>query len=159
MSLIAAKIEPSAKLEIVEGLTQALAETAVETLKSQNFHWNVVGMAFGPLHDLFQTMYEDHFEGQDLLAERIKMLDAHAEGTMAAYLQRSAVKEHDGHATAQEMIAMLAEDQEQLSATLSAVCAVAEKHGDWATNDLATNRVEVHDKFAWMLRSHLRETA
>ncbi|MEO0635283.1 MAG: DNA starvation/stationary phase protection protein [Pseudomonadota bacterium] len=156
MSLVAAKIEPSAKAEIVEGLTQALAETAVETLKSQNFHWNVTGMAFGPLHALFQEIYEDHFAGQDVLAERIKALDAHAEGTMAAYLERSAVKEHDGHASDREMIQMLAEDQEQLSATLSAVCAVSEKHGDWATNDLATNRVDVHDKFAWMLRSHLK---
>lgn len=159
MGLVAAKIEPSAKQEIVEGLTQALAETAVETLKAQNFHWNVVGMAFGPLHALFQEIYEDHFQGQDLLAERVKMLDAHAEGTMAAYLKRSAVNEHDGHASASEMIAMLAEDQEKISSTLSALCAVADKHGDWATNDLATARIEAHDKFAWMLRSHLRETA
>lgn len=156
MGLVAAKIEPAAKAEIVEGLTQGLAETAVETLKAQNFHWNVTGMAFGPLHALFQEMYEDHFQGQDLLAERIKALDAHAEGTMAAYLKRSAVNEHDGHATDREMVEMLAADQERLSATMSAVCAVSEKHGDWATNDLATNRVETHDKFAWMLRSHLR---
>lgn len=87
------------------------------------------------------------------------MLDAHAEGTMAAYLKRSGVNEHDGHASAKEMIAMLADDQEKISSTLSALCAVADKHGDWATNDLATARIEAHDKFAWMLRSHLRETA
>jgi len=157
MGLVAAKMEPEAKVAIAEALTQALAETAVTTVKAQNFHWNVTGMAFGPLHQLFQEIYEDHFQGQDLLAERIKALDAHAEGQMQAWLQRSSVEEHDGHATDQEMIQAMTQDQETLSSTLSALCAVAEEHGDWATNDLATNRVETHDKFAWMLRVHLRD--
>ncbi len=93
MGLVAAKIEPSAKEEIVNGLTQALAETAIETLKAQNFHWNVTGMSFGSLHELFQEIYEDHFEAQDLLAERIKAFDAHAEGRFSVYLERSAVEE------------------------------------------------------------------
>ncbi|GGD32953.1 Dps family protein [Aureimonas glaciei] len=156
MGLTAAKIEPSAKQELVEGLTQALAETSVETMKAQNFHWNVTGMSFGPLHELFQKMYEDHFEGQDLLAERIKQFDMHAEGRYSVYLARSAVKEHDGHADAKEMIAALLADQEQISTTLSALCEIADQHGDWATNDLATARIEAHDKFAWMLRAHLK---
>ncbi|MCT8267960.1 MULTISPECIES: Dps family protein [Afifella] len=159
MGLVAAKIEPSAKQDIVAGLTQSLAETAVEMTKAQNFHWNVTGMAFGPLHELFQKMYEDHFEAMDVLAERVKALDEHAEGRYSKYLERSAVEEHDGHATDREMVAALLADQETLSSTLSALCSVSEKHGDWATNDLATERVAAHDKFAWMLRAHLGENA
>ena len=158
MGLIAAKIEPNAKEEIVNGLTQALAETAIETLKAQNFHWNVTGWSFGPLHALFQEIYEDHFEAQDLLAERIKAFDAHAEGRYSVYLDRSAITEHDGHTDAKTMVELLLADQETLSSTLSALAQVAEQHGDWATNDMATGRIEVHDKFAWMPVSytHLR---
>ena len=68
---------------IADALNQAVAETAVTTMLAQNFHWNVTGMAFAPLHELFQQIYEDHFQAQDDLAERIKALDAHAEGTLA----------------------------------------------------------------------------
>ncbi|MER0236653.1 DNA starvation/stationary phase protection protein [Fulvimarina sp. MAC8] len=159
MGLVAAKMEPNAKEEIVEGLTQALAETTVTTMKAQNFHWNVTGMAFGPLHELFQKIYEDHFEGQDFLAERIKAFDAHAEGRYSVFLDRSAIEEHDGKTDAKTMIEVLMKDQETLSSTLSALAEVAEQHGDWATNDMATNRIEVHDKFAWMLRAHLKTSA
>lgn len=159
MGLIAAKIEPTAKEEIVGGLTQALAETSVTTMKAQNFHWNVTGMAFGPLHELFQEIYEDHFEGQDTLAERIKQFDVHAEGRYSVFLERSAVEEHDGRTDAKTMIEVMLKDQETLSATLSALAEVADQHGDYATNDLATARIEAHDKFAWMLRAHLKSTA
>ena len=159
MGLVAAKIEPTAKEEIVGGLTQALSETAIATTKAQNFHWNVVGMSFGPLHALFQKIYEDHFEAQDTLAERIKAFDAHAEGRYSVFLERSSIGEHDGHADDREMISVLLADQETLSSTLSALAEVAERHGDWATNDLATQRIETHDKFAWMLRAHLKGSA
>ena len=159
MGLVAAKIEPSAKEELVNGLTQALAETAVATMKAQNFHWNVTGMSFGSLHELFQEIYEDHFKAQDLLAERIKAFDAHAEGRLSVFLERSAVEEHDGRTDARTMVEVLMNDQETLSATLSALAEVADQHGDFATNDMATQRVEDHDKFAWMLRAHLKTTA
>ena len=156
MGLVAAKIDPTAKEEIVEGLTQALAETAVATMKAQNFHWNVTGMAFGPLHELFQKIYEEHFEGQDFLAERIKAFDAHAEGRQSVFLKRSAIEEHDGKADARTMIEVMMKDQETLSSTLSALAEVSDQHGDFATNDMATARIEIHDKFAWMLRAHLK---
>ncbi|MCB8837684.1 Dps family protein [Aurantimonas sp. VKM B-3413] len=159
MGLVAAKIEPTAKEEIVNGLTQALAETTVTTMKAQNFHWNVTGMSFGPLHELFQEIYEDHFEGQDFLAERIKAFDVHVDGRLAAFLERSAVAEHDGKTNARTMIEVMLGDQETLSSTLSALAEVADQHGDFATNDMATARVEKHDKFAWMLRAHLKDTA
>ncbi|KQT44361.1 DNA starvation/stationary phase protection protein [Aureimonas sp. Leaf454] len=159
MALVAAKIDPTAKEEIVNGLTQAVAETSIETMKAQNFHWNVTGMSFGPLHELFQKIYEDHFEGQDLLAERIKQFDVHAEGRYSVFLERSKVEEHDGRTDAKTMIEVLLKDQETISGTLSALAQVADEHGDYATNDLATARIEAHDKFAWMLRAHLKSTA
>ncbi|MEM9726524.1 MAG: DNA starvation/stationary phase protection protein [Pseudomonadota bacterium] len=149
------KLEPSALKALSRGLTKALAETTVTTQKAQNFHWNVTGMAFGPLHALFQEIYEDHFEGQDDLAERLRALGAHVDGRYAAYLKLSAVDESDGKLAAEKMIEALAEDQETLSATMQALAAVAEKNDDVVTNDLAINRAEKHDKFAWMLRAHL----
>ncbi|MEO0800348.1 MAG: DNA starvation/stationary phase protection protein [Pseudomonadota bacterium] len=156
MAKIGTEIAPSAVEMIAEGLTQALAETSVETMKAQNYHWNVEGMGFGPLHALFQEMYEDHFEAQDELAERIKSLDVHAEGRQSVYLQRSKIDECDGKVSDKAMIKALQHDQETLSATLRALAATADEHGDVVTNDLAIERAQKHDKFAWMLRAHLK---
>ncbi|MBX2853598.1 MAG: DNA starvation/stationary phase protection protein [Rhodobacteraceae bacterium] len=155
MASVASKLETAAVEEIVNGLTQGLAETAVETMKAQNFHWNVTGMAFGPLHELFQKMYEDHFTAQDDLGERIKALEAHAEGRHSEYLKRSAVAESDGKIAAEAMIKELAADQEIISATMRDLAALADKHGDVVTNDMAIERAQTHDKFAWLLRAHL----
>ncbi|MDX2264960.1 MAG: DNA starvation/stationary phase protection protein [Hyphomicrobiales bacterium] len=148
-------LAPDAKAEIVEGLTQALAETFVETMKAQNFHWNVTGMAFGPLHALFQKIYEDHFEAQDDIAERIKSLDGHADGRVSALAGRSSIKDADGHASDKDMLKTLVADQEALSSTMRALAELADRHGDVVTNDLAIERADAHDKFAWMLRAHL----
>ncbi len=157
MTQTSVEIAPDAKQDIIEGLTQSLAETAVLTMKAQNYHWNVTGMAFGPLHELFQEIYEDHFEAQDDLAERIKALDGHAEGRHSEYLKRSAISECDGHKSDKEMVAALKADQETVSATLRALAERAEKQGDVVTNDLAIERASKHDKFAWMLGAHLRD--
>jgi starvation-inducible DNA-binding protein len=113
-------------------------------------------MAFGSLHELFQEIYEDHFEAQDELAERVKALEGHAEGRYSEYLKRSAVKEHDGHAIAQAMVEALKNDQETISSTLRALAVRADQLGDILTNDIAIVRAEKHEKFAWMLRAHLQ---
>lgn len=155
MAVAVTEFEPNAIKDIVQGLTKSLAETSVATLKAQNFHWNVTGMAFGPLHALFQEIYEDHFAGQDALAERIKALGEHAEGRFAEYLKLSSLRESDGKLKAEKMVAELAADQATLSTTLRALAAVAEKHEDVVTNDLAVERADTHDKFAWMLRAHI----
>ncbi|MGF1444935.1 MAG: Dps family protein [Pikeienuella sp.] len=155
MQNVASELEPDALAAIVDGLTQAVSETAVETMKAQNYHWNVTGMAFGPLHELFQKIYEDHFVAQDELAERIKALDAHSEGRLAVMLERSKITECEGKIAAEEMVKNLTADQELLAGTLAALAEVAEKHGDMLTNDLAIARGQTHEKFAWMLRSHL----
>jgi starvation-inducible DNA-binding protein len=113
-------------------------------------------MAFGPLHALFQEIYEDHFTAQDDLAERIKALDGHAEGMLAGMLERSKVSEHDGHADAKTMIEALKNAQETLAATVGACGQLAAEHGDTLTEDLCIARGQTHEKYAWMLRVHLR---
>ena len=155
MTQTAQDLTVSAKEAICEALNQCVAETAVTTMLAQNFHWNVTGMAFGPLHALFQQVYEDHFTAQDDLAERVKALGGHAEGQLAGMLKRSKVAEHDGHATAEQMVETLAKAQATIAATLAGTAAVAEEHGDLLTQDLAIARGQVHEKFAWLLRAHL----
>ncbi|MEO1494187.1 MAG: DNA starvation/stationary phase protection protein [Pseudomonadota bacterium] len=156
MTQTAVALSSNARTEIAEALNQAVAETAVTTMLAQNFHWNVTGMAFGALHDLFQKIYEDHFVAQDDLAERIKALDEHAEGTLAGMLKRSKVAEHDGKATDVEMIKIMLDAQETVAATLAGAGEKAASHGDTLTEDLCIARGQEHEKFAWFLRSHLR---
>ena len=155
MNLVTQNEMTQASAAIVEALNQAIAETAVTTMLAQNFHWNVTGMAFGPLHDLFQKIYEDHFEAQDDLAERIKAIGGHAEGSLAGMVKRSKVSEHNGNASDTDMIKILANAQEIIAQTLIGVSDVASKEADKLTEDLCVNRARVHQKFAWMLKSHL----
>lgn len=156
MTQTAVDLSPSATQAIADALNQCVAETVVTTMMAQNFHWNVKGMAFGPLHELFQKIYEDHFEGQDDLAERVRALDMHAEGTLAGMLSRSKVKEHDGHADDRTMIATLLAAQETVAATLAQTGEMSAEHGDTLTEDLCIERGRQHEKFAWMLRAHLQ---
>lgn len=155
MSQTAKHISTSAKAAICDALNQCVAETVVTTMLAQNFHWNVTGMSFAPLHDLFQKIYEDHFEAQDDLAERVKALGGHAEGQLSVMLKRSKIAEHDGHADAVTMIAAMVAAQEALAATLAGAAAVADAHGDLLTQDVVIGRAQTHEKFAWLLRAHL----
>ncbi|WP_299813423.1 DNA starvation/stationary phase protection protein [uncultured Jannaschia sp.] len=156
MAQTASDLSADASVEIAAALNQALAETVVTTMLAQNFHWNVTGMSFGPLHELFQTIYEDHFTAQDDLAERVRAIGVTAEGKLAVHLERSKVAEGDTNAEDREMIRHLAEAQETIGATLAGLSELAAKHGDVRTEDLAIERGRIHDKFAWMLRAHLR---
>ena len=92
------------KNAISEALNQSIAELVITTMMAQNFHWNVTGMAFGPLHELFQKIYEDHFEAQDELAERIKAIGGHANGMLGKMVADSKVLESDGKISDKEMI-------------------------------------------------------
>lgn len=156
MSEPASDLSTSAREAICDALNQCIAETSVTTMLAQNFHWNVTGMAFGPLHEMFQTIYEDHFTAQDDLAERVKALQGHAEGMLEGMLNRSKVEEHDGHADDKTMIAALVKAQETLSASLAGAGELAAKSGDTVTEDLCIERGRTHDKFAWLLRAHLQ---
>ena len=155
MTQTAVDLSPSAREAIADALNQCVAETAVTTMLAQNFHWNVTGMAFGPLHELFQKIYEDHFVAQDDLAERVKALDAHAEGTLAGMLKRSKIDEFDGTADDKTMVKTLMDAQVALAATLASAGELAAEHGDTLTEDLCIERGQTHEKFAWFLRSHL----
>ena len=155
MAETASDLTPDSVTALADALNQALAETVVATMLAQNFHWNVTGMAFGPLHALFQEIYEDHFVGQDDLAERVRAIGAVAEGKLSGHLERSKVAEGDERASDRDMIRHLAEAQETIGATLAGLSDTAAAHGDVRTEDLAIERGRIHDKFAWMLRAHL----
>lgn len=155
MTQTAAALTPDARTAIADALNQSVAETAVTTMLAQNFHWNVKGMAFGPLHDLFQQIYEDHFQAQDDLAERVKALGAHAEGRLSEMLKMSKVGESDGHLKAEGMIKAMLDAQKTLAATLAGAGELAAEHGDTLTEDLCIARGQTHEKFAWFLQSHL----
>jgi starvation-inducible DNA-binding protein len=155
MTQTAADLSPSAKTGIADALDQCVCETVVTTMLAQNFHWNVTGMAFGSLHDLFQTIYEDHFTGQDDLAERMRALGAHVDGRLSRMIDASKIAEHDGKTDAPTMIRALCDAQETLAATLAAAGQTAAEAGDTLTEDLCIARGTAHEKFAWMLRAHL----
>lgn len=142
--------------EICGALNQALAETAVTTMLAQNFHWNVTGADFSQLHQLFQEVYEDHFEAQDDLAERVKALDGRADGHFGRMLERSTIAESCGEATDTDMLTALLRAEERLASTLKASGELAARQGDTLTEDVCIARGQAHEKFAWMLRSHLR---
>ncbi len=155
MSQPAVHPDLSARFFIDAAPTEIYTLTVVATLMAQNFHWNVRGMSFGPLHQLFQTIYEDHFTAQDDLAERVRAIDMVAGGSVAAMLARSKVADHEGTGDAVAMIRALLAAEETLAATMAGIADVSEAQGDLLTQDLAVERGRVHDKFAWMLRAHL----
>ena len=140
---------------IVNGLEQALASTAIATAKAQNFHWNVTGMAFVPLHALFEEIFAEHFDAQDTFAERIRMLGRTVDGRQSQHLKKSVIAEADSAKEPEEMLHELASDQEVLSTLLLQLASVADKEDDAVTNDLAIERAHIHDTFAWKLRAHL----
>ena len=113
------------KNAISEALNQSISELVVTTMMAQNFHWNVTGMAFGPLHELFQKIYEDHFEAQDELAERIKAIGGHANGMLSKMVSESKGLESNGKISDKEMIKLLADAETTVASTLSGVAAIA----------------------------------
>jgi len=151
----AASLSENARGDISEALAQGLSNTVVATMLAQNFHWNVQGMSFGSLHALFMEIYEDHFVGQDDLAERIRALQKPTEGRLAKHLELADIKEQGHDKPAEEMVRLLMEAEETLSKSMEKIAAVAIEHEDSFTEDLAVERTRVHDKFAWMLRAHI----
>ena len=142
---------------IAQALFQCVAATAVTTMLAQNFHWNVTGMAFGPLHALFQEIYEDHFTAQDDLAERIRSIGHSVDGRLHSMISASKVVEDEADAgkTDVEMISRLLEAQKTVAATLLGASDIAAGAGDKLTEDLCVERGRVHEKFAWLLESHI----
>ena len=145
------------KKEITEGLSILLADSYTLYLKTHNFHWNVKGPMFQTLHLMFETQYNELALAVDLIAERIRALAEPAPGTYTEYLKLGSIQETQGVPHAKEMIKILMEDQETIVRTAKAVFPVAEKASDEATLDILTQRIQIHEKTAWMLRSLLEE--
>ncbi len=139
----------------VAALSTLLASSYTLYLKTHNYHWNVTGPMFTTLHTLFMTQYTELALAIDEIAERIRSLGEYAPGSYSAFEKLSHVDEENGHPTATKMIAILVEDQATIAKNARAVIKAAEAAGDQATVDLATRRLDVHEKHAWMLRSHL----
>ena len=139
--------------EIANGLSHLLADTYTLYLKTHNFHWNVTGPMFQTLHLMFETQYTELALAVDVIAERIRSLGFPAPGTYKQYAALSSIKEEEGIPAAQDMIRLLVEGQEAVVRTARSLYPVAEEANDEATADLLTQRIQLHEKTAWMLRS------
>lgn len=145
------------RAEIAEGLAKLLADSYTLYLKTHNFHWNVKGPMFQTLHLMFETQYTELALAVDLIAERIRALGFPAPGTYAEFSRLSSIKEAPGVPKAEEMIKLLIEGQEAVVRTARSVFPVVEQANDEATADLLTQRMQLHEKTAWMLRSLLEQ--
>ncbi|HEY9397082.1 MAG TPA: Dps family protein [Burkholderiales bacterium] len=143
--------------EIADGLSHLLADTYTLYLKTHNFHWNVTGPMFNTLHLMFEEQYTELAAAVDLIAERIRALGVPAPGTYKTYAQLSSIKETEGVPAADEMINLLVEGQEAVTRTARDVFKVADDANDQPTADLLTQRMQVHEKTAWMLRTLLEK--
>ncbi|MDE1148560.1 MAG: DNA starvation/stationary phase protection protein [Azospirillaceae bacterium] len=140
---------------IAEGLSRLLADTYTLYLKTHNFHWNVTGPQFNTLHTMFMTQYTELSVAVDDIAERIRALGFPAPGSYAQFAQLTVIKEETGVPKAVDMIRQLVEGQEAVARTARSIFPVAEKASDEPTCDLLTQRMQTHEKTAWMLRAML----
>ena len=150
-------IDEENRKQIAEGLSRVLADTYTLYLKTHNFHWNVTGPMFQTLHLLFETQYTELATAVDLIAERIRALGYPAPGTYSDYESLSSISETPGVPKATEMIRLLVEGQEAVVRTARSIFPVVEQVNDEPTADLLTQRMQIHEKNAWMLRSLLEE--
>ena len=148
-------IDAGKRQEIANGLSRVLADTYTLYLKTHNFHWNVTGPMFQTLHLMFETQYNELALAVDLVAERIRALGLPAPGTYRRFAELSSIKEEDGVPKAQDMIRLLVQGHETVARTSREVFKSAEAANDQPTCDLLTQRMQVHEKTAWMLRSLL----
>ncbi len=145
------------RAEIAKGLSHLLADTYTLYLKTHYFHWNVKGPMFQTLHLMFETQYNELALAVDLIAERIRALDFPAPGTYGEFGKLTSIKEAAGVPSAKDMIRQLVDGQEAVARTARALFPVVDRANDQPTADLITQRLQVHEKTAWMLRSLLEE--
>jgi starvation-inducible DNA-binding protein len=138
---------------IAEGLSRLLADSYTLYLKTHNYHWNVTGPMFNTLHLMFEQQYTELAMAVDLIAERIRALGYPAPGSYEAYAALTSIEEETGTPDAEEMIRQLVKGQEAVVRTARAVFPTAEAANDEPTADLLTQRMQIHEKNAWMLRS------
>ena len=148
-------IKSEQRQAIAQGLSRLLADEYTLYLKTHNFHWNVTGPMFNTLHLMFETHYTEAALAVDLVAERIRALGFPAPGTYAAYSKLSSIQETEGVPEAMEMVRLLVKGHEACAKTARSIFPLADKASDEPTADLLTQRLQVHEKTAWMLRSLL----
>lgn len=148
-------ISQADRAQIAEGLSRLLADTYTLYLTTHNFHWNVTGPMFNTLHLMFEAQYNELALAVDLVAERIRALGFPAPGTYAQFARLTSLQEPDGVPSANDMIRQLVAGQEAVVRTARSILPVVGKVDDEPTADLLTQRMQVHEKNAWMLRSLL----
>ena len=150
-------INENDRAKIVEGLSALLADSFTLYMMTHNFHWNVTGPQFNSLHQMFMGQYTEQWNALDIIAERIRALGHPAPGTFAEFAKLTSVKEVSGVPKANDMVRHLVDAQETTARTARKLFPVVEAAGDQPTADLLTQRLEIHEKTAWMLRSLLEE--
>ncbi|TWT20118.1 DNA starvation/stationary phase protection protein [Luteimonas marina] len=145
--------------QIAKELSKFLADSYTLYLKTHNFHWNVTGSMFNALHNMFEAQYTEQWTALDEIAERIRALGYNAPGSYAEFVKLSSIKEEPGATEApdwREMVRQLVVGNEAVCRTARKVLDVADDADDAPTEDLATQRLQTHEKYAWMLRSLLQ---
>lgn len=143
--------------KIAQGLSVLLADSYTLYLMTHNFHWNVTGPQFNSLHLMFMGQYTEQWNALDIIAERIRALGHPAPGTYKEFVKLASIKEVEGVPKAEAMIAHLVAAQEATARTARKLFPLIEAANDQPTADLLTQRLEVHEKTAWMLRSLLED--
>lgn len=150
-------ISEADRKKIADGLSALLADSYTLYLMTHNFHWNVTGPQFNTLHTMFMTQYTEQWNALDLIAERIRSLGFPAPGTYKEFVKLASIKEVDGVPKATDMIRHLVSAQEATARTARKLFPVVDEANDQPTADLLTQRMDVHEKTAWMLRSLLED--
>ncbi|TCB50089.1 DNA starvation/stationary phase protection protein [Acinetobacter sp. ANC 4779] len=145
------------RAQIVKDLSRLLADSYTLYLMTHNFHWNVTGPQFNSLHTMFMTQYTEQWNALDVIAERIRALGFPAPGTYKEFASLTAIKEVEGVPRAPEMVKLLVNAHETVARTARGIFSNVEKANDQPTADMLTQRLDVHEKTAWMLRSLLEE--
>ncbi|MGD1851351.1 MAG: Dps family protein [Cyanophyceae cyanobacterium] len=148
-------IAPEDREAIAQGLSRLLADTYTVYLKTHNFHWNVTGPMFQTLHQMFEMQYNELWLAVDMIAERIRVLGYPAPGTYREYAELTSIEETEGVPNAQEMIRLLVKGNEAVVRTARSIFPTVEAVDDDPSADLLTQRMQTHEKAAWMLRSLL----
>ncbi len=142
---------------IAHGLSRLLADSYTLYLMTHNFHWNVKGPMFNTLHLMFMGQYTEQWNALDMIAERIRSLGHPAPGTYKEFVALASIAEVEGVPKATDMIRHLVAAQEATARTARSLFDLVSEANDQPTADLLTQRLEVHEKTAWMLRSLLEE--
>lgn len=150
-------IDDKHREEIAKGLSRVLADTYTLYLKTHNFHWNITGPQFRTLHLMFEEQYNELWLAVDLVAERIRALGFPAPGTYRQFAELSSIKEEENIPKANDMVRLLVEGHEAVARTARGVFKTAEAANDQPTCDMLTQRMQIHEKTAWMLRSLLEQ--